>query len=121
MLLAVFCLRLAAGLLGCLLLLSPDVGPAPTAASRFTRVGFRFYRTHFLAGLLVLLAAALGLAVAGSVVWALEGAPGGRALVILTTAVLAAGLVWLEMLGDGAIPLASRLVGDLTSAALVGS
>ncbi len=139
MLLAVFCLRLAAGLLGCLLLLSPDVGPAPTAASRFTRVGFGFYRTHFLtalglacvalffvrdtapAGLLVLLAAALGLAVAGSVVWALEGAPGGRALVILTTAVLAAGLVWLEMLGDGAIPLASRLVGDLTSAALVGS
>jgi hypothetical protein len=140
--LAVFCLRLAAGLLGCLLLLTPDVGPATAGASRFARsarVGFRFYRTHFLtalglacaaalflrdtapAGLLALLAAALVLAVAGSVVWVLEGAPGGRALVVLTTAALAGGLVWLETLGDSEVPLASRLVGDLTSAALLGS
>jgi hypothetical protein len=136
--LAVFCLRLAAGLLGCLLLLSPDVGPA-AAAVRANRVGFRFYRTHFLTalglacvaalflrdtappGLLAVLVAAGVLAVAGSVVWVLEGAPGGRALVVLTTAMLAAGLVWLESLGKSEVPLASRLVGDATSAALLGS
>jgi hypothetical protein len=135
---AVFCLRLAVGQLGCLLLLSPDVGPAAPAA-RANRVGFRFYRTHFLtalglaclaalvlrdtapAGLLALLIAGMALAVAGSVVWALEGAPAGRSLVVLTAGALAAGLVWLEAVGESEVPLASRLVGDLTSAALLGS
>src|SRR5689334_10825717 len=107
--LAVFCLRLAAGLLACLLLLSPDTGPA--APGRPTdRVGFRFYRTHFLTALglaclatlfvgdtapvplLAVLGTGMALCVAGSVVWALEGAPAGRALVVLTPAVLAGGL-----------------------------
>jgi hypothetical protein len=161
---AVFCLRLAAGMLGCLLLLTPDVGPAVPAA-RATRVGFRFYRTHFLtalglacvavvflhetapAGLLALLIAGMVLAVAGSVAWALEGAPGGRALIVLTTGTLAAALVWQEVHASPAAgwspgfsrsgaedrlkaelqppvagaPLAARLAGDLTSAALLGS
>jgi hypothetical protein len=136
--LVVFCLRLAVGLLGCLLLLKPDIGPAPPP-DRALRVGFRFYRTHFLTalglacvaalflhetappGLLVLLIAGMVLAVAGSVVWVLEGAPAGRTLVVLTAGTLAAALVWQEVLADREGPLAPRLVGDLTSAALVGS
>jgi hypothetical protein len=136
--LPVFCLRLAVGLLACLLLLNPDRGrPAP--GPKADRVGFRYYRTHFLtalglaclatlfvrdtapAGLLVLLAAGTGLAVAGSVVWALEGAPGGWVLVVLTAAALGGGLVWLEAAGSGETPLAGRLVGDATSAALLGA
>jgi hypothetical protein len=137
--LVVFCLRLAVGLLGCLLLLSPDLGSDPAGASRSARVGFRFYRTHFLtalglacvaglflratapAGLLALVIAGMVLALAGSVVWALEGAPAGRTLVVLTAGTLAATLVWQEARADGEAPLASRLVGDLTSAALLGS
>jgi hypothetical protein len=134
--LAVFCLRLAAGMLGCLLLLSGDSGKA--AAGQADRVGVRFYRTHFLTalgltcvaavflrdaapdGLQAVLIAAMILAMAGSVAWVLEGAPGGRTLVVLTTATLAAGLVWLEVLRSK-VPLPGRLAGDLTSAALLGS
>jgi hypothetical protein len=133
--LAVFSLRLAIGLLACLLLLAPDTGRA--TAGQPHRVGFGFYRTQFLtalgitclvlffvhdtapAGLIALLVAAIVLAVIGSVVWALEGAPGGRALVVLTPAVLAAALVWLEISSEG--PLAERLLGDAASAALLGT
>jgi hypothetical protein len=136
--LAVFCLRLAVGLLACLLLLSPDTGPA-AAADRSLRVGARFWRTHFLTALGLTCLAALFvrdsaplaleglllggmvLAVAGSVSWALEGAPGGRTLVVLTAAILAGGLVWLEMLSDSEISLPTRLVGDATSAFLLGA
>jgi hypothetical protein len=133
--LAVFSLRLAIGLLACLLLLAPDTGRA--TAGQPHRVGFGFYRTHFLTtlaftcvalfmvhdtaplGLIALLVVAILLAVIASVVWALEGAPGGRVLVVLTPAVLAAALVWLEASSEK--PLAERLVGDATSAAVVGS
>jgi hypothetical protein len=137
--LAVFCLRLAIGLLGCLLLLQGDTGRGPRSPAAADRVGFKFYRTHFLtalglacaaalvvrdsipAGLMAALIGSMALCVAGSVVWALEGAPGGRALVILTPAVLAAALVWLETLKESPEPLAERLIGDATSAALLGA
>src|SRR6266404_545200 len=97
--LAVFCLRLACGLVACLLLLSA------------AQVNPRFFRTQFLTalGLTVLaavflreaaglwlwlaLAAVAVLALLGSIVWALEGAPGGRALVVLTAAALTAALL----------------------------
>jgi hypothetical protein len=134
--LAVFCLRLAAGLLGCLWLLHPDTGSDPGVPPS-QRVGFRYYRTHFLTalglacvalvslwdtaltGLLVLLGAAMALAVLGSVVWALEGAPGGRLLAVLTPLALVGALAWLDFLGE-ASPL-PRLLGDVTSAALLGT
>src|SRR5207248_9415933 len=97
--LAVFCLRLAAGMLACLLIL-PAVQVHP-----------RFYRTHFLTalGLTVLagwwawdtgplpalLCVAIGAALAfvSVIVWSVEGAPGGKLLVVLTVVALASGLV----------------------------
>jgi hypothetical protein len=59
------------------------------------------------------------LAVIGSVVWALEGAPGGRPLIVLTPALLVWALVLQEMDPDRA--LAARLAGDAASAALLGT
>ncbi len=126
--LAVFALRLAAGMMGCLLLLPVSV------------INPRFFRTHFLTALalaglslacvrdgvdwplLIWLGAALLLSFIGSMVWGLEGAPGGRTFIVLTTLALAGSLTWLEMATS---PLASaagwQLLGDATSAALLGS
>src|SRR5438105_774402 len=95
--LALFCLRLAAGLMASLLLL-------PAA-----QVNPRFYRVHFQTALALALGAvvlfypsadgrlwlALGgaaTALLGSLVWAFEGAPGGRVLLALTTLLLTAAL-----------------------------
>ncbi len=125
--LAVFALRLAAGMIGCLLLLPPAI------------INPRFFRTHFLtalalaglafagvrdsapSALLALLGAAMAVAFIGSLVWGLEGAPGGRTLIVLTTLFLAAALAWVEALSPEPAPLLPVLLGDLTSAALLGS
>src|SRR5262245_34387926 len=124
--LALFCLRLACGMVACLLLLSP------------AQVNPRFFRTHFLTalGLTVLaavrlrdtagpwlwlaLAAVTALCFLGSVVWLLEGAPGGRALVYLTAPALAVALVLAGQQRGGAAP-GWLLADDLTSAALLGA
>src|ERR1043166_4428464 len=110
--LALFCLRLAVGLIGCLPVLSP------------AQVNPRFYRTHFLTALgLVLVALVfswdaigswLGLALAagvvlaflGSLSWSFEGAPGGRLSIVLTFAALAVSLCLGEVRlnPDGALP-----------------
>lgn len=129
--LAVFSLRLAAGTIGCLLLLPPTV------------INPRFFRTHFLTALglsclallwvrdsadgavLTLLSVAMALSFVGSLLWGLEGAPGGRTLIVLTALTLAAALGWLEWTnaGDkgGATSPLPLLLGNLTSAALLGS
>src|SRR5262249_25037103 len=97
--LVLFFPRLACGMLSCLLLLSP------------AQVTPRFFRPHFLTalgltvlaavglrdtahlGLWLVMAAVLVLSFLGSVVWLLEGAPGGRALIYLTVPALTAALV----------------------------
>ena len=130
--LAVFCLRLGFGMLACLLLL-PAIQIHP-----------RFYRTHFLTVLglsalavwgawdmgtslgLALIGAATMLAFIAAVVWSMEGAPGGKTLIVLTCAALVAGLVLLEKAAPQSEeaaprPLLALLAGDLTSAALLGS
>lgn len=125
--LAVFALRLAIGMLACLMLL-------PSAI-----INPRFFRTHFLTALalagvalacvrdeadgltLTLLGAALGLAFVGSLVWGLEGAPGGRAFLVLTVLALAGALVGLEATAVERSALPGVLLGDATSAALLGS
>jgi hypothetical protein len=126
--LSVFALRLAAGMTACLLLLSP------------AQVNPRYYRVHFLtalglAGLAAvfaggaggwplwtLLAAGMAFALAGSVSWFLENAPGGRTLIVLTTLALAGALACLE----AADPAAARApvmtaLADFTSAAVLGA
>ena len=131
--LAVFCLRLALGLVAALLLLRP------------AQINSRFYRTHFLtalaliAGTLVLLwespwplrvvlGGALVLAFLGSASWSLEGHPGGRILIGLTLLALVGGL-WLRERQETQ-PLAPaleaqagvwRAADDATSAALLGA
>jgi hypothetical protein len=128
--LAVFALRLAAGMMGCLLLLPSTI------------INPRFFRTHFLTALalaglslacvrdsadwplLTCLGAALALSFVGSMVWGLEGAPGGRTFIVLTTLALAGSLAgasgWL-LHTDTSPCLRVGLVGDATSAALLGS
>lgn len=104
--LALFCLRLAAGMMGCLLLL-----PAK-------QINPRFYRTQFLTALGLsclawlflnevpplrdqalnaLVIASMVLAFVGSFVWSLEGAPAGKTLILLTTLTLFAALGIVEV------------------------
>src|SRR5256885_16752680 len=123
-----FCLRLALGMLACLLLLAPiaSAGPRPLVSPRF-------YRTHFLTALaliclallfahdhadrplLTALGAALALAFAGSISWSLEGSPGGPALIVLAIGAL------LVALGLRGTMRAEALAGRVTSAALLGA
>jgi hypothetical protein len=125
--LSVFCLRLAGGMAASLLLLSPRI------------IAPNFYRTHFLIAfaltclvtlfswsssswlLLGLLLGAGVLALAGSVVWSLEGAPLGPAIIVLTA--LANGAV-LVVFNATATPTGFSIemaAQDLTSAALLGT
>src|SRR5438105_1074413 len=96
--LAIFCTRVALGMIACLLLLSPR------------QLHPRFFRTQFLTalGLLVvatlmawsdvgpwprgLLATATLLTLLGALSWTLDPAPGGRTLIVVTVMVLIAGL-----------------------------
>lgn len=125
--LALFCLRLAWGLLAALLLLSP------------AQVNPRFYRVHFLTALGltaaatavlwetagpwlgVVLTGALVLGFVGSVVWSLEGAPAGRAVIVASVLGLT---VALGIAGELGLPEGAPgwlLVSDLTSAAVLGT
>jgi hypothetical protein len=130
-----FCLRLALGLMACLLLLSPK------------QVNPRFYRTHFLtavglgAGALVLswsmatprlqilLSAAIVAALFGSIVWSLEDAPGGIVAILAATVMLAGTLAYFEHAEGAAVSSTGgpppafgwRLAGDFTSAGLLGA
>jgi hypothetical protein len=124
--LAIFCLRLACGLLGALLLLSP------------AQVNPRFFRAHFLtalgltavaavslwgaadAWLGTVLGGAMALAFAGSVVWNLEAAPGGRALIVLSASMQVVALLLARRQISG--QLEPWLVADdLASATLLGT
>jgi hypothetical protein len=125
--LVLFCLRLAVGLLACLVLLSP------------AQINPRFYRTHCLVALglaaltavfayetagpwlLVALVGAVVLCLAGFFAWSLEGAPLGRTLIVAATLALGAGLVLVETTGEQRGALGWRLAADATSAALLGS
>ena len=112
--LAVFCLRLAAGMVAALLLLSP------------ARVNPRFYRAHLLTALgLAAVALAAGgelvagwpaavlaggvlLSFLGSVSWWLDRAPGGRLLIVLTAAALTTALCLVELRHEPEVPPAWR-------------
>jgi hypothetical protein len=131
--LASFCLRLACGMVGSLLLLNP------------AQVNPRFYKVHFLTALglaavalvfardaaggwLVLpLVGGMVLALLGSASWSLEGAPVGRTLILLTTLDLAAALGLLEPVlasewsSQWRFGLVWTLAASFTSAAVLGT
>src|SRR5438046_2747315 len=133
--LVLFCLRLACGLIGALLLLTP------------AQVNPRFYRVQFLtaegltAGALVLslstadgwlrltLIAALVACVFGSWSWSVNGAPAGRSLIAISTVLLLGALALTGWSANESGPPAGGaragfggvLLGDLTSAALLGT
>jgi hypothetical protein len=112
---AVFALRLAAGMLACLLILPRR------------QVHPRFYRTHFLTALglsgvatvfardnasaltFVFLISGVALAFAGSVIWSLEGAPAGLGVALLSVITLS-GALWL--LDPAANPKQSEAEGE---------
>src|SRR5262245_45218377 len=136
--LADFCLRLAAGMTACLLLLSPATTARP-APGRKPLANPAYFRTHFLTALallcgsllwlfsggdvvlLALLSVAMTLAFAGSVVWSLERSPFGVTLIVLTTAVLTAAVIVREVNAPAPPATAERLAGGLSSAALLGA
>jgi hypothetical protein len=137
--LALFSLRLAFGMLACLPLL-------PAAA-----VPPRFYRTHLLTALalcslalvvvydraggplLSCLGASAVLLFLGSMLWRLEGAPGGQSVIAVVLPLLGACVYLLELRTRSDEPMtalfagaclpgaAELLLGDFTSAALLGT
>ncbi len=125
--LVIFALRLACGLIGSMLLLSPKL------------VNPRFYRTHFLTVLGLTVAAAvflhgagdiglwlavggtLLLAFLGSFAWSLEGAPAGRGFIVGTTLSSAIALCLASQTSAPTEELGWLLAGDLSSAALLGT
>lgn len=124
---AIFLLRVAVGLVAGLCLLSPkQVNPRFYRAQFWITFGLAVAAAVFasdLAGpaLWIALVCALLLAFSGSVVWSLEGAPGGRIIVTLTGMALAVCLGLAEWGREGAGDLARRLAQDAASAALLGS
>jgi hypothetical protein len=134
---AIFCLRLAFGMIAALFLFPASL------------VNPRFYRTHFLTALAFTAAAvfmlwdqrghwlwaagvAMALAFAGSIVWSLADAPGGRVVMVLCALALAAtlGLSAMHRTSQsevaGVTPerewtLAECAADDFTSAAVLGT
>ncbi|MSQ95173.1 MAG: hypothetical protein EXR98_11545 [Gemmataceae bacterium] len=124
---ATFCLRLAAGLILMLPLLAPAQIPP------------RFYRVHFLTALgllavagffltdqatlafwLMFTAATVG-CVIGSIVWHLDGAPGGKWTIYLMPIALAACLIYGGMLQRGTADAPLRIADDVLAALVIGS
>lgn len=120
--LALFCLRLACGLAGALLLLSPE-----QVQARFFRVQFLTILGLTTAALLsapeewLLLGGVIVLAFLGSLAWSLQGAPGGRFLAVLTMLGLASVLAVLEWKSPARSDALWRWIADLTSAGLLGA
>jgi len=125
--LATFCLRLACGLIGALLILSP------------AQINPRFYRVHFLTALgltataavflqdlagvwlWATLSCALLFAFLGSLAWSLEGAPGGSSLIPLTVVSLALALGLSKSPSSLAESPSWILAMEWSSAALLGT
>jgi hypothetical protein len=124
---AIFCLRLAAGLMAALLILSPaQVNPRFFRAQNWIALGLSIaaaiFAREFAPPILWLtLGISMALAFIGSVIWALEGAPGGRWVLALLAVVMATSLVLAEWSRDDVGPLSRRLAADAASAVLLGA
>jgi hypothetical protein len=125
--LVTFCLRLACGLIGSLLILSPR------------QIHPRFFRVQFLTALGLVLTAALfmqetalfwlwialggsmAVCLLGTLSWSLEGAPAGRLLIPLTTFSLGAALSLAAQNSTTTVALLWLLAMEWSSAALLGA
>jgi len=125
--LALFGLRLALGLVAALFLF-----PTRLVNPRFYRVQFltalglaataaTLLRADTASPLWLGLAASLVLCFTGSVLWSLDGAPGGRAVIGLSAAALGAAVTMAAPRVDGPSEPALTLAGEYTSAALLGT
>jgi hypothetical protein len=136
--LADFCLRLALGMSGCLLLLSPAATARPAPGQKHL-AQHSFFRTQFLVVLglsclalcfswpapwllAVLLGASMLFACLGSVTWSLERSPGAVTLLVLTIGALFGGMFLREeaAVREGGT-LTTALAGALLSSALLGA
>jgi hypothetical protein len=122
---AIFSLRLACGLMACLLVLSPaQVHPRFFRTHFLTVIGLLGVATFFLAGdastiLIVILAAGLVTSFVGSIVWHIEGNPGGRIINWVTAALATAALVIAARETRPSAPT-WLLADDLTAALFLG-
>ena len=125
--LATFCLRLACGLVLSLMVLAPAQVP-----SRFFRVqyltalGLLAIAAFFLrdlADVRLWLALGAGMLVTftGSIIWHLDGHPGGRVMLILANVALLAALVLGSQTARGEQDTAWLTVDDVASAAVLGA
>src|SRR5262249_55723794 len=125
--LAPFCLRLACGLVGSLLLLSPaQVNPRFYRVQLLTALGLTAVAAVFLwkdaeTSLWLALVGGVVFAGLGSLLWSLDGAPARRLLVVLTAACLVASLGLLKPSETFPQSRALFLAGEASSAALLGA
>jgi len=124
---AIFCLRVAVGLMAALLLLIPGhVNPRFFRAQNWIALGLTItaatFARHFATlSLWVAFVISILLAFVGSIIWALEGAPGGRWVVLLAVLSLSTSLTLAEWNRDDVGSLNLRLAADAASAALLGA
>jgi hypothetical protein len=130
--LSFFCLRLAAGMIGALLLLNPtQVNPRFFRVHYLTAFGLTAVAAFFLRELLfhdwagtvlgVLLAIGLPAIFVGSIVWSLRNAPCGRWVGVLCALLLAGTLGVAEWASAPSGPLLWLLAGAAASAAVLGT
>lgn len=124
--LALFCLRLASGLLASLLLLRPtEVNPRFFRVQFLTALGLMVVAAFFLraAADLVLwlaLGAGMGLCFLGSLVWSLEKAPGGMLFIVAAAAASVTGLLHAAFQTFPDLAPSTLAADQLTSGLLLG-
>jgi hypothetical protein len=124
---AIVCLRIAAGLIGSVVILDP--GPIPPrffrvqhlAALALTAVAAFFLSDVATPGLWIAVIVALTLCFAGSVVWHLNAAPGGTAINLLAAMALLGCLIVADLSMDVSGFETTPLLDDVVSAAVLGT
>jgi hypothetical protein len=126
-----FCLRLACGLAGCLLLLPPtQINPRFYRAQFLTVLGLSAAAAVFLEGATGALGVTLGTALVfsflGALAWSLEGAPLGKTMAAVVTLSLGLALWWTAPQPDERLSSDQHFTGlalasQLSSAALLGA
>jgi len=124
---ASFCLRLACGMIAALALLSPaQVHPRFFRVQYLTALGLFAVAAFFLwdvAGLSVWfsLAAAIVLCFVGSIVWHIDGHPGQRAVLVMTSVAVLAALLFGGAAARGGRDTPWLVADDVASAAVLGA